>query len=256
MLVLWEFLKLWQMEQTCFSKRISFHRGNGLFCIGPSITSIAILLSFSVIPFSSCLTLADLNTSIFMDCLFRYCYKMFAANLSGFEFSSLVFSLLGNLKRRIICLSYIYCKVPSVSIAIRFYLKFGGASVVENIKMACCVSRTCLEIMLGMIFIFFWNIWHGKLVREFFPPLRTLEIVLKSRTVGLTSNGFWLEVSCIEKVLILAWFAELLIITLMIKVGFPNFEVWANVDIYACSTNTYLVVVNMFFLVYQNYKKV
>ncbi|KAH1114024.1 hypothetical protein J1N35_007402 [Gossypium stocksii] len=83
---------------------------------------------------------------------------MFAANFNGLEFSSLVFSLLENLKRRIVCLSYIYCKVPSVSIAIRFYLKlkFGGASVVGNLKMACCVSRTCLEIMLGMVFIFFF----------------------------------------------------------------------------------------------------
>lgn len=144
-------------------------RGNGLFSIGPSIASIAILLSFSVIPFSSRLTLADLNISIFMDFHFRYCYKVFAANFSGFEFSSLVFSLLGNLKRRIICLSYIYCKVPSVSIA-RFSLKFGGASVVGNLKMACCVSRTCLEIMLGMVLISVWNIWHGKLVREFPPP--------------------------------------------------------------------------------------
>nr|UEP13540.1 NADH-plastoquinone oxidoreductase subunit 1 [Firmiana kwangsiensis] len=50
-----------------FKENILPSRGNtGLFSIGPSIAVISILLSFSVIPFSSRLILADLNIGIFL----------------------------------------------------------------------------------------------------------------------------------------------------------------------------------------------
>ena len=50
-----------------FKENILPSRGNTrLFSIGPSIAVISILLSFSVIPFSSRLILADLNIGIFL----------------------------------------------------------------------------------------------------------------------------------------------------------------------------------------------
>ncbi|KAK8302832.1 hypothetical protein V6Z11_D04G112300 [Gossypium hirsutum] len=50
-----------------FKESILPSRGNThLFCIGPAIADISILLSFSVIPFSSRLILADLNICIFL----------------------------------------------------------------------------------------------------------------------------------------------------------------------------------------------
>ncbi|KAB2097073.1 hypothetical protein ES319_A01G146400v1 [Gossypium barbadense] len=50
-----------------FKENILPSRGNTrLFSIGPAIAVISILLSFSVIPFSSRLILADLNISIFL----------------------------------------------------------------------------------------------------------------------------------------------------------------------------------------------
>ncbi|TYH12468.1 hypothetical protein ES288_A06G069400v1 [Gossypium darwinii] len=50
-----------------FKENILPSRGNTrLFSIGPAIAAISILLSFSVIPFSSCLILADLNVDIFL----------------------------------------------------------------------------------------------------------------------------------------------------------------------------------------------
>ena len=50
-----------------FKENILPSRGNTpLFSIGPSIAVISILLSFSVIPFSSRLILADLNICIFL----------------------------------------------------------------------------------------------------------------------------------------------------------------------------------------------
>ncbi|KAG8488853.1 hypothetical protein CXB51_016763 [Gossypium anomalum] len=50
-----------------FKENILLSRGNTrLFSIGPAIAVISILLSFSIIPFSSRLILADLNISIFL----------------------------------------------------------------------------------------------------------------------------------------------------------------------------------------------
>jgi len=50
-----------------FKENILPSRGNTrLFSIGPAIAVISILLSFSVIPFSSRLILADLNIGIFL----------------------------------------------------------------------------------------------------------------------------------------------------------------------------------------------
>ncbi|KAL1164398.1 hypothetical protein V6Z11_A06G066900, partial [Gossypium hirsutum] len=50
-----------------FKENILPSRGNTrLFSIGPAIAAISILLSFSVIPFNSCLILADLNVDIFL----------------------------------------------------------------------------------------------------------------------------------------------------------------------------------------------
>ncbi|KAL2934785.1 NAD(P)H-quinone oxidoreductase subunit 1 chloroplastic [Bienertia sinuspersici] len=47
-----------------------------LFSIGPSIAVISILISYSVIPFGSCLVLADLGIGVFfMDCYFKYCSR-------------------------------------------------------------------------------------------------------------------------------------------------------------------------------------
>nr|YP_009561574.1 NADH-plastoquinone oxidoreductase subunit 1 [Commiphora foliacea]QAT19662.1 NADH-plastoquinone oxidoreductase subunit 1 [Commiphora foliacea] len=58
-----------------FKENLLPSRGNTrLFSIGPSIAVISILLSYSVIPFSYRLVLADLNIGIFfMDCHFKYC---------------------------------------------------------------------------------------------------------------------------------------------------------------------------------------
>ncbi|KAL4595400.1 hypothetical protein ACB092_12G088800, partial [Castanea dentata] len=53
-----------------------------LFGIGPSIAVIAILLSYSVIPFDYHLVLADLNIRVFfffvvvVDCGFKYCFHL------------------------------------------------------------------------------------------------------------------------------------------------------------------------------------
>ena len=55
-------------------KLFSSRRNSSLFSIGPFILVIAIILSYSIIPFSYNLVLADLNISIFfMDCHFKYC---------------------------------------------------------------------------------------------------------------------------------------------------------------------------------------
>ena len=58
----WEFFK---RDKTTF-KRESYSGNTRLFSIGPSIAVISILLSYSVIPFSYHLVLADLNIGIFL----------------------------------------------------------------------------------------------------------------------------------------------------------------------------------------------
>ncbi|KAB2076798.1 hypothetical protein ES319_A06G063400v1 [Gossypium barbadense] len=91
-----------------FKENILPSRGNTrLFSIGPAIAAISILLSFSVIPFSSCLILADLNVDIFLwiAILSHYSIAPVRLLMSGYR-SNNKYSFLGGLRATAQSISY------------------------------------------------------------------------------------------------------------------------------------------------------
>ncbi|TYI43386.1 hypothetical protein ES332_A01G166200v1 [Gossypium tomentosum] len=88
-----------------FKENILPSRGNTrLFSIGPAIAVISILLSFSVIPFSSRLILADLNIGIFLYIAFSSIAPV-GLLMSGYG-SNNKYSFLGGLRATAQSISY------------------------------------------------------------------------------------------------------------------------------------------------------